>query len=74
MEGLALRSYLACWHPTTLHAVPNFWLRALKALDAAVDCLHRRDDRALHFLVDVRFVFCACVGIVLTLDRNGTVG
>ncbi|KAG1669879.1 hypothetical protein FOA52_012468 [Chlamydomonas sp. UWO 241] len=35
-------------------AVPNFWMRALRALDSTVDCVQRRDERALAYLSDVR--------------------
>ena len=35
--------------------MPNFWLRALKALDCSVDCIHRRDEALLARLADVRF-------------------
>ena len=41
-----------------LHAgkliVPYFWVKALKALDTAVQAIHRRDEAALESLADVR--------------------
>ena len=37
-------------------AVPYFWLKALKALDTAVQAIHRRDECVLEFLVDVRVI------------------
>jgi len=36
-------------------SLPNFWLRALRALDAAADCVQRRDEAALSRVKDVRF-------------------
>ena len=36
--------------------MPYFWLKALKALDTAVQAIYRRDEPALASLADVRVV------------------
>lgn len=36
--------------------VPFFWAKALKALDTAVQAIHRRDEPALESLADVRVI------------------
>ena len=50
-----LLEILHCVCPGRL-AVPYFWLKALKALDTAVQAIHRRDEGALEALADVRVV------------------